>query len=155
MSLTTPAPVKRFNYAIFASRNLDDPAFLGEQIGGNLVNIGHIFTNGANQLVEQFARENGITCTVAPLQGSNLFTSTHTILEQVDAAYIVADESSHSAAQIKEMCEKKAVGYKLLPFEPITHWRTKVLRAQEILAAADWTDPDSVLSIADALKKVL
>lgn len=134
MSLTAP-PVRQFAYAIFASKNLDDPSFLAEAIGGNLAAIGHIYTNGANQLVIDFGVSNGIPVTVFPLCGSTLPTSTHLILEKVDAAYLIADESSKSAAQIKDMCEKKGVVFKWLAFEPVTHWKAKVCRAQEILSA--------------------
>lgn len=154
MSLTPAAP-KQFRYAILSAKNFDDPSFLAEQIGANLANIGHIYTNGANRLVEDFARENGIPCTVYPIQGSNLLTSTHLILNAVDAAYIIDAEGSKSAGQIKAMCEEKGVGYKLFPFEPCSHWKLKVCRAQEILAAADEKDQESVLAAYVALRKVL
>lgn len=155
MSLTAP-PVKQFAYAIFASKNFDDPDFLAEQIGGNLAAIGHVYTNGANQFVIDFAAGNGIPVTIFPLRGSSLPASTHQILEKVDAAYIVADDASKSAAQIKETCEKKGIGHKWLTFEPITHWKTKVLRAQEILAALPKGDLDeSWKGVIEALRKAL
>ncbi len=154
MSLAAPI-VKQFSYAIFASKNLDDPQFLPDQLGGNLSSIAHIYTNGANRLVEDFAREHGIPCTIHPLQGSNLLTSTHAILAVVDAAYIVADDASKSAGQIREMCESKGVPYKLFPFEPASHWKLKVCRAQEILAALPKELEDEWAGTVGALRKAL
>ncbi len=154
MSLTPAAP-KQFAYAILSAKNFDDLSFLAEQIGANLANIGHIYTNGANRLVEDFARSNGIPCTVYPLEGSNLLTSTHLILNEADAAYIIEAEGSKSAGQIKALCEEKGVAFKLFPFEPCSHWKLKVLRAQEILGGVDWDDQDSVLAAAQAVRKVL
>lgn len=152
MSLIT---TKRFRYAVFASKNLDDPQFLPDQLGTNLPSIGHIYTNGANRLVEDFAREHGIPCTTHPLQSSNLLTSTNAILAEVDAAYIVADDASKSAGQIREMCESKGVPYKLFPFEPVTHWKLKVCRAQEILAALPEELENEWAGTVAALRKAL
>ncbi len=154
MSLTPAAP-KQFRYAILSAKNFDDPSFLAEQIGGNLANIGHIYTNGANRLVEDFARSNGIPCTVYPLEGSNLLTSTHLILNEADAAYIIEAEGSKSAGQIKALCEEKGVAFKLFPFEPCSHWKMKVLRVQEILAAADEDDGESMIAAYAAARKAL
>ncbi len=154
MSLT-PATPKQFRYAILSAKNFDDPSFLAEQIGGNVANIGHIYTNGANRLVEDYARSNGIPCTVYPLEGSNLLTSTHLILNESDAAYIIEAEGSKSAGQIKTMCEEKGIGYKLFPFEPCSHWKLKVCRAQEILAALPEELENEWAGTVAALRKVL
>ncbi|MFA6432924.1 MAG: hypothetical protein WCV82_03900 [Candidatus Paceibacterota bacterium] len=156
MSLTAPQPVKQFSYAIFAPKNLDDPDFLPDQIGANLPAIGHIYTNGASQMVEAFARENGIPCTTFPLCHSNLLTSTNLIMEKVDAAYVVASAESKSAAQIIGLLDKRGIGYKVLPFEASTHWKEKVLRAQEILAALPKGELDeNWKTTIEALRKAL
>lgn len=133
MSLSTQESPKTYPIAILAAKNLDDPSFLEEQIGGSLSSISHIYTNGANSLVGKYASDSGLPHTVFPLTHSNLLKSTGLILEQVKFVYIISTPDSKSTKQIEEMCKKKGTKYRVINYEPYTHWAEKVVKVSEIL----------------------
>lgn len=138
MSLaTTPAkPLHQWRLGIVAAKDFDSRDFLEDLIGGNLGAISHVYTNGANQLVVDFAIANGLPITIYPIAGGRgLPASTCDILANSDFVYIIATPESKSAATIKAGCEARKLRHKLVSYESITHWREKVGKVAEILAA--------------------
>lgn len=137
MLSTTP---DTWSLAVFAASDFDDRALLEDLLVPNLTAIRHINTNGANALVTSFALAKGIPHTVYPIGSRGLPASTRDILDVSDFAYIFATPDSRSAAQIATLCEKRAgnaevsFGWRRIDHDPISHWRQKVCKAQEILA---------------------
>lgn len=132
MSLQSP---KLFNLGILASKGFDDPDFINELTLEHLGSIGHIFTNGANKLVTDFAQQNGIPFTVFPLIGRSLPWSTSQILDHVEFVYIIASPESKSANQIQVDCVKRHIKHRVVPYDPFTHWQEKLGKVAEILSA--------------------
>jgi hypothetical protein len=152
-----------FNLGIIASKNLDDPEFLNDLLGEKLDKIGHLFLNGANSLVTDFARENGVTYTVFPINKRSLPWSNSRIIESSDFVFIIASDESKSAKSAEEECQKRAAkeginnlglkrkfAYKVVGFEPISHWRDKICKISEVLAATTKED----LEKSSALKAI-
>ena len=135
MSLATPEKPPQYPVAILASKNFDDPSFLEEVVGASILNVSHVYTNGANKLVADFAACNGLPCTVFPLTHSNLLKSTGLIIEQVAFVYIISTLDSKSAAIIEDLCVKASRKFKVIPYEPYGHWCEKVCKVNEILDA--------------------
>ncbi len=135
MSLATVTPIPQFALGIIASKTLDDAQFIPDLIGANVAAISHIYTNGANPLVAQYAQDHGIPNTVYPLTGgSNHLTSTGLIAEKVVKVYLIADGQSKSATQVEEVCKQKGVTCRRFGYEAAAHWREKVCKTAEILA---------------------
>ena len=135
MSLATPEQPKTFPVAILAAKNFDDPAGLEQFIGPAIANISEVYTNGANKLVVDFAAANGLPCTIYPLTHSNLLKSTGLILDHVAFVYIIATIDSKSASQIEELCVKAGKKFKVIPYEPYSHWCEKTCKVEEIMEA--------------------
>lgn len=162
MSLAHPTPAKIFSYGIIASSGFDDKNLLPELFEGHLNSIGHIYTNGANPFVLDFARNYGIPHTVFPLTAHrSLPWSTSRIVEASDAVYVIANEESKSAKIVLEQCERRAkkdakFKYKLVGFDSVGFWKGKVFKAKEILACATPEDGARNLwmnSVGEALEK--
>jgi hypothetical protein len=132
MSLTT---TKTYNIGIISSKGLDDPDFLQELIGDNIKFIEHIYTNGVNKLVLDFAHNNGIPYTIFPLVNKNIFWSTAKILENVEFVYLISSPESQSTTKIYEECLKKKIKTKIIPYVPYTHWQQKVEEFGKVMAA--------------------
>lgn len=151
MSLVNKEAVT-FNLGVIASKNLDDGEFLNNLLGEKLDKIGHLFLNGANSLVTDFARENGVTYTVFPINKKSLPWSNSRIIESSDFIFIIASDDSKSAKSAEEECKKRVekeagnqaikrkFAYKVVMFEPISHWRDKVCRISEVLTATTKED---------------
>lgn len=160
MSLSTPTPPKRYGYGIIPSKSFDAPDLLEDLFIDKLDSVGHIYTNGASDLVARFAAAHGFPYTVFPLTGGKgLLWSTDCIIERADRVYVIASEESKSAAQVMQICAKRAsedekFKYKLIPFEAVSHWKDIVFSSKEILHAAtrDEIDKNPVLK---SLAKVL
>ncbi len=136
MSLNAPAPVRTFRVGIIAAKNLDDPQFLPDLVGENLGAIEHLYTNGANALVTDFARENGIPCTVFPIAGGRgLPWSTSRVIFHSEFVYIIATPESKSTPQVAGACEAKGTKYKVVPYEPLARWKQSVEKTREIISA--------------------
>lgn len=151
MSLNTPPVPKQYRLGIVASCALDDPDFLTELISDKAPSISHIYTNGANKLVSDFAAAAGIPCTTFPLTGGrSLPWSTSHILDNAEFVYIVADPASKSAVQVALACEARKVKHRLVPYTPYTHWAEKAGKVSQILAALS---PDD-LAANETLKAI-
>jgi hypothetical protein len=150
--------VKQHRVAILASTSLEDPTLISSLpalLPENLAAVSHIVTNGANELVTQFAALNGVPFSVYPLTGGgSLPGSTAQVLETADLVYLIHDECSKSAGLILEACKKKEAKYKVIRFDPVDYWKLKACRAKEILDAASKEDV-TASPILTALKQVL
>ena len=137
MSLTTtPPPPPQYAIGIICSKALDDPDVLPELIGPHLAAISHVYGNGANKLVADFAASHGLILTTFPLTGGrSLPWSTSLILDHSDFVYIVADPSSKSAISAAEACVKREVKHRVIPFSPYMHYAEKMGKVAEILSA--------------------
>lgn len=144
MSLHNPiVPVKQFPVGIISAKNLDDPDFLSKITEGYIQQINHIYTNNANKLVYDFAFEHGIPLTVFPITGDrNLLWSIARIVENSKFVYIVATPDSKSAQHAKESCDQKSIKYRVYDFEPCNHWKEKVFKIAEIVAASTSEDKE-------------
>lgn len=142
MSIAPEAP-RLFNLGLVCAKTMDDAEYLNDLLGEKVPHIGHLYTSGANDLVVAWARENGIVCTVYPINaGRGLPWSNSRIIEASDFVYVIGSEESKSAGQAVLQCEREkerrpAFKHRLVAFEAINHWRAKVCRASEILDAQD------------------
>ncbi len=138
--LTNTPVTPRWPVAIVAAKSLDDPSFIEEMIGGHVGSISHVYTNGASKLVTDFARDNGIPCTVLPIQGRGLPASTRDIVAASQFVYIIETPDSKSAKQVVKICEERKkrdptfTGHRVYQHDPATVWREKVGKVAEILA---------------------
>lgn len=162
MSLSDPKPVKTFKLGIVAAKSLDDFGFLFELLHENLSAISHINTNGANPLIQSFAMDHGIPYTVYPITaGRGLPLSTRDVVTASEFVYIISTPESKSSKQIEKVCQQwKAEqpdtfkGYKVIEYDPVTHWKTKVYKVCEILACM--TNEDKAKNLwADSILKEL
>lgn len=135
MSLApAPQPPKQYPVGIVASKSLDDPAFIGDLIGGNVAAISHLYSNGANPLVATFAADHGIPHTIFPLTGGRSFPwALSQILDHVQFVYIIGDERSHGSEQAAAACLKRDIKHKEATYEAVDNWRGKVGKVAEIL----------------------
>lgn len=153
MSLAAPVPPKQYPIAILASTSLEDETLIPTLLGENITAVSHIYTNGANSLVTQFAASYGIAFTIYPLTGgASLPGSTNAILEHVRFAYVIVDGASKSGKLIIETCEKKAIQHKVVKFDPVDYWRFKVHKAREILAGATKEDVAASVHLQSVVK---
>jgi len=128
--------IKRFRIGVIASKSFDDPDFLSERLGPHLDQIIHLYTNGVNPLVTEFARINGVSYSVfPPNRGNSIIWSNNRIIENADKVYILAAPGSSSAKMAEEECRKKGVKFELIEREPVGHWKQKALAAGEVLDA--------------------
>lgn len=135
MSLSNPEPPRTYSIGIIASKSLDDANVIPEYFLGKISNISHIYTNGANDLVAKFAADNSLPITTFPITGDkSLPLSLTQIAENVNFALIVADENSKSAKMAVDTFAKKNITYKVINFEPSTHYREKLCKIAEIVA---------------------
>lgn len=136
MSLLNPP--SKLNVGIIASKNFDDPDFLEDLFFGKIDKIGHINTNGANYLILDFARENGIIYTVYPINCRSLPWSNSRIIESSDFVFIISNENSKSARLAEEECKKEKsknkrnFNYKIVSFNPVENWKAKVEKIKQI-----------------------
>lgn len=159
MGLSTTEPIRQYNLGIIAARNLDNSDFLSDLIGKNIPSIAHIYTNGANFLILDFSRENGISYTVFPINCRSILWSNAKIIESSDFVYIIGDEDSKSAKIAQEACEKhKAKNpkfvYKTIKFDPISPWKQKIIEITEIvnmIPAEDLDKNEALKAIAKVL----
>lgn len=138
MSLSTIEPIRQYNLGIICSKSLDNPDFLFDLIYKNLAVIKHIYTNGANSLVTDFAKENGISYTVYPINCRSLPWSNSRIIESSEFVFILCDDDSKSAKLAKDDCEKHRLknpkfSYKIVKFDPIQPWKQKMVEVTEII----------------------
>lgn len=134
MSLSTA--LKQYSLGLICAKNLDDRDFLSELIGGNVSLVSHIYTNGANPLVLDYAQAHGIPYTTFPLTGGrSLPWSNSEVISHSDFIYVVATPDSKSAGAAIAECVKQKKKHRLISYEPINHWRGKVCKIQEILDA--------------------
>ncbi len=159
MSIAPPPP-SQYTIGVIAAKTLDDAEYLNDLLGEKVANIAHVYTNGANPLVVDFARENGIPCTVYPINaGRGLPWSNDQIISVSQFVYVIGSEESKSAGQALVQCEREkerrpTFRHKLLQFEAINHWRSKVCRAAEILDAQE-KDAIEASPALKALKGIL
>lgn len=140
MSLDHTPPAALYNLGVIAAKDFDSHDLLTETLGPKLPTIRHLYTNGANGLITDFARENGITHTVFPITGGRgLPASTRDIVDASEVVLIIATPLSKSAKQVEAACaekEKKSPEFKwrVIQYDPIDHWRSKVCKIAEIVA---------------------
>lgn len=159
MALSTTQPIRQYNLGIICSKNFDNPDFLFDLLNKNLVAIKHIYTNGANQLVTDFAKENGISYTVYPINCRSLPWSNSRIIESSEFVFILGDEESKSAKIANEDCERHKIknpkfSYRFVKFDPIQPWKQKVIEINEIInliSKEDLEKNDALKAIAKAL----
>lgn len=144
MSLENITPIVRYNLGILAAKDFDARELLWDNLGAKLQYVRHIFTNGTNPLVCEFAQENGIAYTVFPVSGGRgLPASTHEVVEASDYVLLISTPGSKSAGMIAEKCAAKAArpvkvdepkfGWRTIEYDPYTHWREKVEQVREIM----------------------
>lgn len=134
MSLSTPP--RAYKLGIIAARNLDDPDFLPELLNDKAAQVSHLYTNGANPFVPAYAACHGLPCTIFPLTGGScLPKSTTLILDNSDFVYVIGSVDSKSAGYAASECHRRGIRFKLLDYEPVSHWRAKLGKVAEILAA--------------------
>lgn len=156
MSLETPPPVKTYRLGVVAAKNLDDPSFLSDLISENVPAISHLYTNGANALVTDFAREHGIPYTVFPLNGGrSLPWSNSRIVETSDFVYVIGTTSSKSAGQAVAACVAAKVKHRLISYDPCTHWRERVQAMGAALAVITPADAARIGGLLDQLKEIV
>lgn len=139
MSLANP--VKTFRIGIIASVAFDHPHWLDEKLGANLDKIAHLYTNGVNRHVLDWARVNGLPFTCyPPYNGVSVLTSNNQIIASSDKVFILATPESRNGKVVAEECCKRSVQHELAEFEPLAYWKERVCRAQEIIGGADNAD---------------
>jgi hypothetical protein len=132
MSLSNPP--NKFNLGIIAAKNLDDPEFLDNLLSKNLDKIAHIYTNGANQIVLDYARENGVICTIYPINSRCVQWSNSKIMEASDFVFLISNEESKSTKLAQEECEKEVsknkrkFSYRMVFFDPVSNLKSKIAK---------------------------
>lgn len=153
MSLENTQPAHTYRLGLLCSRDFDSRDLLDDMLGAKLATISHLYTNGVNALVTDWARENGLPYTVYPISGGRgLPASTRDVVEASDVVLIIASAESKSAEQIATICRDRAARerrahealpdnpepvfkWRLQEYEPINHWRAKVQQVAEIVEA--------------------
>jgi hypothetical protein len=155
MSLINTPPVPQYSLGILAAKDFDSRDLLDDLLAAKVETIQHLYTNGANALVTDFAMRSGIPFTVYPVSGGKgLPWSTREVVEASEVVLIIATPESKSAAQIVKACREREARLKAgaqrqldageavttfkwreIPYEPISHWREKVCQVEEALAA--------------------
>lgn len=146
MSLSGTASGLKYNLGILASKDFDSRDLLWDTLSDKLETIRHVYTNGVNPLVMEFARNYGIPYTVYPVHGGRgLPASTHDVVDASDFVLVIATPESKSVETITKICAEK-VGkplsegripfkWRVIPYEPYSHWCAKVQRIGEIVGA--------------------
>jgi len=135
--------VVTYALGILAAKDFDNPQMLDDLLGAKLKSIAHLYTNGANPLVTQFALENGLSYTVFPINaGRGLPLSTRQVVEASEVVLIIATPKSHSTKQIANECNERsdkdpAFKWRTIEYEPVTYWREKVGRVAEFIGNMD------------------
>ena len=143
MSLTSTPEIPQWTLGLFAPKDFDNPQLLDDVLGPKLANIRHLYTNGANSLITDFARANGVSYTVVPISGGRgLPASTRDIVDASEVVVVISMPESKSSAQIAAICEAKAARdetfkWRIEHYDPVAHWRGKVGKVAEILACMD------------------
>lgn len=138
MSLTNTPDIPQYSLGLLCAKDFDSRDTLWDLLGGKLETIKHLYTNGANVLVTDFAREHGLAYTVFPIQGRGLPASTRDVVDASEVVLIISTPSSKSARQVAEVCKARAkvdpeFKWRSIDYSPIDHWRTKVCRISEIM----------------------
>jgi hypothetical protein len=132
---------KTYTLGIIVSKSFDDPSWLEEKLGDKLDRIKHINTNGVNPLVMEFALENGIPFSVFPLKGGKSAPwSNARIVELSDVVYIIGTPGSKNARAAEAECVKEGRRCHVFECDTIAHWKEKVYKVAEILAATTVED---------------
>lgn len=135
MSLT-PTPPPQLRLGIIASRNLDAPEFLHDLLSEKVAAIFHLYTNGVNPLVTEFALEHGLPHTVFPAQCSNTLKSNGQIVSSSDFVLIISDQDSKNAPLVKKECEEKGVKHRIVLYDSASFWKTKMAKVKSLVEGA-------------------
>lgn len=135
MSLTSSPlvpSIPQFPVAIICSKSLDNAAFIPDLVGANVAAISHLYSNGANPLVAQFAADHGIPHTIFPLTGGRSFPWALTqILEHAQFVYVIGDQHSHGSEQAIQACIAKGIQFKEVVYDSVAHWKEEMVKMQE------------------------
>lgn len=110
------SPARKFRIGIIASKSFDSPNWFEKRFTPNVDKISHLYTNGVNQLVIDFAKSAGLACTIYPIKGNSAPWSNSRIIENSDKVYILATPDSHNSQQAKSECEKQGVKFEVVEF---------------------------------------
>lgn len=158
MSLSNPP--SKFNLGVIAAKNLDDPEFLDNLLSKNIDRIAHIYTNGANQLVINYARENGIICTIYPINSRCIQWSNSKIMESSDFVFLISNEDSKSTKLAEEECEKEVAknkrkfSYRVVCFDPVSNIKNKLAKIKEVIDTMKEDEVDQNTHLK-AIKKII
>ena len=136
------APEKKFRIGIICAKGFDDPDWLPGKFGPHLEQIAAVYSNGVNSLVLEFCQTNGLIYTVFPITRTAPWSNSR-IIENADKVYILSTPSSHNTELAKKECERQGKPFEVVEVEPVTAWRLKVGKVQEILAAGSKEDFES------------
>ncbi len=143
MSLTES---KTYSIGIIAAISFDNPDWFTERLAPHLEQISAVHTNGANALVTEFCRQNGVCYSVWPINGGRTAPwSNSRIIENSDKVYILATAESKNSKQAQQECVKKKVSFELIEFEPAGHWKEKIGKVAEIVAACPKEEQNETL----------
>lgn len=146
MSLEAPPDIPRYHLAVIAPKDFDSDALLDETLGPKVANIAHLYTNGANRRITDWALTHGIGHTVYPITcGRGLPASTRDIIEASDVVLVIETPESKSARQVADMCAARSkrdadFRWRKIAYDPVANWREKVGRVEEALAAMSEDD---------------
>ncbi len=156
MSLTTPPQVKQYRLGVIAAKTLDDPGYLDELLGDKTETISHLYSNGANPFVAQFAADHGLPLTTFPLTGGrSLPWAISRIIENSDFVYIIGTPQSKSAGQAATECELRKVKHRLIQFEPCQYWKDKAMDVAEFITAMTAEDVERAGPWLTAVKELI
>ncbi len=135
MSIESISQIKQFKVGIIISRNFDNLDLLEQTIGSNIQFISHIYSNApmpGGKYLEDFCREQKIPLTVFPAN-PHTFSAISNVLQNSSFVYIITDGTSKAATTAEEFCKKDQVKYKIINYNPFSHWGQMIVKIKEIL----------------------
>ncbi len=126
-----------FKIGIICATSFDNQDWFADRLGAHLELISHVYTNGANSLVTDFCRLNGLTTTIYPINRNSAPWSNSRIIEQSDKVYILGTPDSKNSQLAQQECERRGVKFERIDHEPIAFWKEKTGKIAEIMSAQD------------------